>query len=190
MKKIIHATLLFLAIGIATTACKKEKTAFAEENPLSAYLAATGFNVVDNKINTASSEFGLAFSPNVKGQINAITVKIPDVNPSLKVTIWDYTTKTVLRTEIVNVTSSNVITTKPISPLALEKDKKYMITMNSQDWYKEHKADNSAATYPITAGNIKIWEYSWIGGSAQAFPTNIDPTYYAGDLSFVFQQTE
>lgn len=137
-----------------------------------------------------SSEFGLAFSPNVKGQINAITVKIPNVNSNLRVTIWDYTTQTVLRTETVNITSSNVTTTKTISPLALEKDKKYMITMNSTDWYKEHKADNSAATYPVTAGNIKIWEYRWVGGSAQTFPTNPDPTYYAGDLSFVFQQTE
>ncbi|VXB34939.1 hypothetical protein CHRYSEO8AT_210006 [Chryseobacterium sp. 8AT] len=31
--------------------------------------------------------------------------------------------------------------------------------MNSNDWYKRNKADNSNAVYPITAGNIKVWGY-------------------------------
>ena len=63
-----------------------------------------------------------------------------------------------------------------------------MITFNSNDWYKRSKNDDSEATYPITAGNIKIDGYSWISGTSQAFPTNNSNNYYAGDLSFVFQQ--
>lgn len=180
-----------------TTSCSKdddeavrEPIVYAEENPLNKYHESAGFTTVTNFINSGNYEFGLVFSPNVKGKINAITVKLPDVNSSLKVTIWDYTAKTVLRTEIVNVATSNTLLTKAIEELALEKDKKYMITMNSNDWYKKNKPDNSNATYPITAGNIKFLEYRWMGTSSQVFPTNISQDYNGGDLSFNFQQVD
>jgi hypothetical protein len=99
----------------------------------------------------------LLFSPDVKGKITAITIKLPDTNPNLRVTIWDYTTKTVLRTETLNVTATNTLITKEISELALEKDKKYLITMNSNDWYKRAKADNSNTAYPSLQEILKCW---------------------------------
>ena len=43
----------------------------------------------------------------------------------MRVTIWDYDTKTVLRTEIVNVSAANTLVTKAITELALVKNKKY-----------------------------------------------------------------
>lgn len=168
----------------------REPIIYAEENPLNKYHESAGFTTVTNFINSGNYEFGLVFSPNVKGKINAITVKLPDVNSSLKVTIWDYTAKTVLRTEIVNVATSNTLLTKAIEELALEKDKKYMITMNSNDWYKKNKPDNSNAAYPITAGNIKFLEYRWLSTLSQVFPTNISQDYNGGDLSFNFQQVD
>ncbi|MBL1222443.1 DUF4082 domain-containing protein [Chryseobacterium sp. L7] len=204
----IFSTLRFLSLKslfaiialnsiFLTTSCSKdddeavrEPIVYAEENPLNKYHESAGFTTVTNFINSGNYEFGLVFSPNVKGKINAITVKLPDVNSSLKVTIWDYTAKTVLRTEIVNVATSNTLLTKAIEELALEKDKKYMITMNSNDWYKKNKPDNSNATYPITAGNIKFLEYRWMGTSSQVFPTNISQDYNGGDLSFNFQQVD
>lgn len=67
----------------------------------------------------------LFFPPNVNGKIKAITAKIPDISNTLRVTIWDYDTKTVLRTEIVNVSVANTLVTKAITELALVKDKKY-----------------------------------------------------------------
>ncbi|MBC8643664.1 DUF4082 domain-containing protein [Flavobacterium lindanitolerans] len=108
----------------------------------------------------------------------------------MKVTIWDYTTKEVLKTETVNVATANTLVTHPITDLALEKDKKYMITMNSNDWYKRSKADNTNATYPITAGNIKFLEYRWVNGATQVYPTNVSLNYNGGDLSFDFKRTE
>lgn len=192
MKKTINIAILFLIFGMFATSCKKKdnKTIFPEENPLNSYHTQAGFTTITDFVDAGSYEFGLVFSPNVKGQINAITVKLPDVNPSLKVTIWDYVTQTVLLTEIVNVSTSNTIITKAILAFALEKDKKYLITMNSNDWYKKAKADNSNATYPITAGNIKFLEYRWGSGNTQTFPSNVSLDYNAGDLSFVFQETE
>ncbi|WP_167028794.1 DUF4082 domain-containing protein [Chryseobacterium sp. Tr-659] len=177
------------------TSCSKDDdeqvsppVTYMEENPLAKYYENTGFTTVTNFVNSGDYEFGLVFSPSVKGKINSITVKIPDSNPNLRITIWDYTTKTVLRSEIVNVSASNTLITKNISELSLEKDKKYMITMNSNDWYKKSKSNNSNATYPVAAGNIQFWEYRWLSGTAQTFPTNISSDYNAGDLSFNFQQ--
>ncbi len=111
------------------------------ENPLEAYYQQAGFTTTTNFINVASSEFWFAFSPNVKGVIKAITLKLPEANPEVRVTFWEYDTKTVLKSENINVATADVLVTKTISDLALEKDKKYLITMNSNDWYKRNKAD-------------------------------------------------
>jgi len=188
--------MLALSTVAFTTSCSKDDDeqptpiVYNEENPLDKYHELAGFTTTSNFINAGSYEFGLTFSPNVKGKINALIVKLPDVNANLKVTIWDFTTKTVLRTETVNVSTANAVVTKSIPELSLEKDKKYVITMNSNDWYKRSKADNTDTTYPIAVGNIKFWDYRWIGSASQVFPTNVSLNYNGGDLSFNFQQVE
>ena len=188
--------MLTLSTLVFTTSCSKDDDeqpapiVYNEENPLDKYHELAGFTTTSNFINAGDYEFGIAFSPNVKGKINALVVKLPDVNTNLRVTIWDYDAKTVLRTETVNVPTANTSVIKSISEMALEKDKKYLITMNANDWYKRSKADNSNATYPITSGNIKVLEYRWIGGTTQIFPTNVSLNYNGGDLSFNFQQVD
>ncbi|MBW1657308.1 DUF4082 domain-containing protein [Flavobacterium quisquiliarum] len=189
--KTIFTIILTAALAISCSSDDKDKTpTYDTENPLAAYYTATGFSTVSNFINSGDYEFGLAFTPTVKGKIKAITLKLPATNPSVRVTIWDYTSKAVLRSETLNVATADVEVKKEISELILDKDKKYLITMNSNDWYKKNKADLTNVTYPITAGNIRIDEYRWISGTAQTFPTNVSSNYNAGDLSFDFQQTE
>lgn len=188
-------TLFVLLISaVAAVSCSSDKDddtpKYATENPLEAYYTATGFTTSTNFINAGDYEFGLVFTPTVKGKVNAITLKLPATNPSVRVTIWDYATKSLLRSEMVNVATADLKFTKEISELALDKDKKYLISMNSNDWYKKNKADNTAITYPIVAGNITFNEYRWVSGTAQIFPTSVSATYNAGDLSFDFQQTE
>jgi len=190
--KTIFAILITAALAVSCSSDddKDNTPKFETENPLAAYYTQTGFSTVTNFVNSGDYEFGLAFTPTVKGKIKAITLKLPATNSALRVTIWDYTAKTVLRTETLNVATADVQVTKEISELPLEKDKKYMITMNSNDWYKKSKADNSIVTYPIVAGNITFNEYRWLSGTTQTFPTNVSSSYNAGDLSFDFQQTE
>jgi hypothetical protein len=194
--KIFKVMLALLTIAFFSASCSSDDDnevvapVFETENPLAAYYTQTGFNTSVNFINSGDYEFGLVFTPTVKGNIKAITLKLPVENPTLRVTIWDFASKAVLRSEVLNVATADVAVTKAIGELALEKDKKYMITMNSNDWYKKSKVDNANTVYPITAGNIRFEEYRWVAGTAQLFPTNISANYNAGDLSFDFQQTE
>lgn len=192
--KILKTIFAILLISISVVSCssddKDNTPKFNVENPLATYYTQTGFSTVTNFLNSGDYEFGLVFTPTVKGNIKAITLKLPATNPTVRVTIWDYASKAVLRSETLNVATADVQVTKEISVLALEKDKKYMITMNSNDWYKKTKADKSNATYPIVAGNITINEYRWLAGPTQTFPTTVSSDYNGGDLSFDFQQTE
>lgn len=189
-----YKIFLFLFLTLAITSCRKDDDEpapiiYPEENPIAAYITSAGFSTTSNFINSGDYEFGLVFSPNVNGKIKAITAKLPDSNTNLRVTIWDYDTQAVLRTEVVNVSAANTTITKAITELALVKDKKYLISMNSNDWYNRTRPGGTSATYPISSGNIKFTQYLWKSGATQTFPTNIDDSYYAGDLSFVFQQS-
>ncbi|TCN60845.1 hypothetical protein D0809_02975 [Flavobacterium circumlabens] len=196
--KTLKTLFFLLSIALITFSCssdddKPEPIKYAEENPLDAYMAGSGFSqkAVDVK-NSGIYEYGFSFKPTVTGKINALVVKIPDVNPTLRITVWDAATKTVIKSEVINVATANVTVEKAITPIALTKDKEYFFTVNSDDWINRTKTDGSAATYPIVAGNITITGYAYISSTAAEtiFPTNARNTYYAGDMSFKFQRTE
>ena len=186
-------TISIFAISCSSDDDKPEEVKYAEENPLDAYMAGSGFSqkAVDVK-NSGIYEYGFSFKPTVTGKINALIVKIPDVNTALRITLWDAATKTVIKSETVNVATANVTVEKAITPIALTKGKEYFFTVNSDDWINRTKTDGSAAIYPIVAGNITITGYAYISSTAAEtlFPTNARNTYYAGDMTFKFQQTE
>jgi hypothetical protein len=188
--KTIKTTLVILAASLFTISCSKDEDIKAPlQNPLAGYLAATGFDQkIVNRPNSGDYEFGYSFIPLVNGKMTAIVVKIPDAHLGLRVTIWDKATATVLRTESVDVASAGVEVTKEINALDLTKDKEYLITFNSNDWYDHKKTDGTGVTYPFTVGDLKITSYSFISGTAQAIPNSVQTTYYAGDLSFKFQK--
>lgn len=195
MKKLIVNTLLLSTLFLGNVSCSKDDntaptaTVFPEENPMQKYMTANGFTTTSNFVNSGNYEFGMRFKPTVNGTINKLYVKLPDAQTNLRVTIWDVSEGTIYRTEKIASVTADTQASKTISPLALVKNKEYMITFNTNDWYKRNKADNSATTYPITAGNISITGYGWVSGTAQTYPTNFETTYYAGDLSFAFQPT-
>lgn len=196
--KLTKLVMIFFTAFSLITSCKNDDddevqpTVYPEEMILSSYLSTTGYNQANTAyVNSGNYEFGLVFTPQVNGAIKSLKVNIPDTNANLRITIWDVAANTVVRTETVNVTAANIDVTKAITPLNLEKSKKYAITMNSGDWNNRKKTNNTAATYPVTVGNIVINEYRWATSTAtqQIFPTNIGTDYYAGDVDFVFQQT-
>lgn len=191
--KIIKNLLGISILSVVFFSCSKDDDnstsapAIVEQNPLSGYLSTTGFNQkTTNYVNSGDYEFGITFIPLVNGKITTLMTKIPDVHTSMRITIWDKATATILRTELIDVTSSGVEISKAISPLDLVKDKEYMITYNSNDWYDRRKTDGSNATYPVTVGDIKIMSYAYKSGTAQVLPDVVPGNYYAGDLTFKF----
>lgn len=189
LKKLLCVALLSGAIF----SCSKDDDnssstpAVTEQNPLPGFLTTTGFNQkTTNYVNSGDYEFGITFVPLANGKMTALMTKIPDVHTSMRVTIWDKTTATVLRTELIDVTSSGVEITKNITPLDLVKDKEYVLTYNSNDWYDRRKTDGSVVAYPVTVGDIKVLSYGYKSGTAQVLPDVFPLNYYAGDLTFKF----
>ncbi|WP_394776608.1 hypothetical protein [Flavobacterium sp.] len=196
--KTLKTIFTILAVAILTISCssdddKADPIVYNAENPLDLYLSGSGFNQKSIDLKDAGMyEYGFSFKPTVNGKITSFFAKIPDVNVNLRITLWDVATKTVIKSETMNVSIANMSFQKTIVPIPLVKDKEYFLTVNSDDWIKRTKTDGSATTYPIIAGNITITGYAYISSTAAQtlFPTSSSNTYYAGDTSFLFQQTE
>lgn len=194
MKTLKIKSLLILCVAMMAMSCSKDdnKTpVYGQESPFEGYLANSGFNQKTTETKDAlPAEFGYRFRPTVTGVITALTVNIPDVNSSLRVTIWDAESGDVVKTETFNVTSSGVAITKAIPALALTKDHQYMITMNSGDYYRHEKTDGSDASYPYTVGNIQVTGFGYTLGESQSMPAIFPVDYYNGDVTFTFQRIQ
>ena len=196
MKVTIFKLCMILLIMPLVSSCSKDDDGdsgptYNEENFMESYLTSTGFNQAKSDfVDSGNYEFGLDFTPLVKGKITSLKVNLPAVNNSLRITIWDKAASTIIKTEIVNVSTANTDFTFDIVDLELVKNKEYSITMNSNDWYNRVKTDGTDAVYPITAGNIQLDRYRWGSGVAQNLPGSISSNYYAGDLSFNFIQID
>lgn len=193
----LFASLLLLLLAftalISVSSCKDDDSdpiVYESEDPLDKFNELAGFTVTSNFVNSGQYEFGMVFSPEVKGKIIALKLKIPATNNNVRVTIWDYDTKTPIRTEMMTSTVANQQSVKTISEVILEKNKRYLISMNCDDWYRRIRPDNANANYPITVGNIKFYEYRWLSGAAQVFPSIVSQNYNAGDIDFSFQRIE
>ncbi|OXA78019.1 hypothetical protein SAMN05444397_110176 [Flavobacterium aquidurense] len=196
--KTLKTIFTILSVGLLTLSCssdddKPDPVTYTAENPLDLYMATSGFSqkAVDQK-NAGIYEYGFSFKPTVTGKITSFFAKIPDVNTALRITLWDVATKTVIKSETMNVSVANMAFEKTLLPIVLTKDKEYFLSVNSDDWINRTKTDGSATTYPIVAGTITITGYAYVSSTASEtiFPTNARYTYYAGDISFKFQQTE
>ena len=196
--KYLTKSIVFLTLLIFTFSCSKDDAPAPEtpavlaplQDPLPEYLAVTGFDQKVTEIidEPSYAERGFSFIPLINGKITAIVVKMPSVNNTgMRVTIWDKIANAVLRTETINITTANTVTTKTITALDLLKNKEYFITFNSNDRYKREKTNGSNATYPIAVGDILITGFSYQNGLSQSMPIYSVSNYMSGDCSFKFQ---
>ncbi len=190
MKRKNFRTIIILAICALTFSCKKEKVENSEVNPMEAYLTATKFN--ENKIEIKSFnstyEFGLSFKPLVNGKITALVVKVPDVNSSLRLTIWDKATATILKTETINYNIASKEVVVSIEAINVVEGTEYMVTVNNNSNYSYKRNDDSDVTYPIIVGNLSITGFARITGAIQTLPNVYKTNFYSGDISFKFKK--
>lgn len=193
--KFLKVALIFSLVIFFTNCSKNDDesapiqipTPIESINPLSMYLITSGFNEkTTNQINNGDYEFGYSFTPNVNGKISALVVKIPATNSALRLTVWNKTTNTVLKTETIDYNAANVEVTKEIAGIDIVPGTEYMVSMNSNDWYNHQRNASTNTTYPINLGAVSITGYAFRSGTAQAIPNNAQTSYYAGDISFKF----
>ncbi len=190
--------VMILLLSITSmAACKKDKTdevapaIYVEENPLSGFLATTGLDqqsTVTNNINFY--EEGFSFKASVKGTIRALTIKLPAILNTVRITIWDSTSKAILRTENINIPTANIETVIPITVFNIEKNKAYLITMSTKNDYLRRRNNNSIIPYPIVSGSIIITNVYYGNNASQLFTAYTTNTSYYGDISFKFLRTE
>ena len=188
LKKVVILSCIFFAFSCSKD--EEDKKIFEVENFLTGYLTVSGYSIITTLLGNQASELGIFFVPLVDGKITSIEVKLPIANPQLRVTLWDKNQASILKTMIVNVAQEGMLSTIPIEPIILEKNKEYVLSINTTNWYVHRLPNGSEAQYPITVKNIKITAYKFTDGTVQNLPTTINSNVYEGDCNFNFQQTE
>lgn len=158
----------------------------SEVNFLNTYLALTQFNENSDEVfDDGPYEFGLYFRVAVDGDMERISLRLPEDRDDVRVTVWNVDTQTVMRTEMIDV-EAGLTKTVNIDDIDLTTGTQYAITMNGDSYYYRYADDDQIPTYPITAGNVIIDSYRYIFGAEQVLPEQIATDYYAGDLGFTF----
>jgi len=132
-----------------------------------------------------SLEIGYDFTPKVSGKMTAIEVKLPFVHGATDVHIWDSSTRTLLRTETINMALAHTIIKKNISAVNLVANKKYIISVETNYWYRYRKADASRVNFPYTSGNI-TYNYPATNARDICPEKNIIEYVFEGDVAFTF----
>jgi len=198
MKQIAQYLCLFCAV-ILIASCSEDESdyillAFPEENPYPEYLGHYGFdqNQIAYVDDNNSYEMGFSFQPLVVGNITALVVSLPDAHANLRITIWDKQAAQPIRTEYVNVATQAQEFVFPIDPLALETNKEYLITMNSDDYYFfVLQQQPEPIVYPHDFGNIRITGARIdMSNSGQIMPAEDSVNAVGGNCSFKFQQIQ
>jgi hypothetical protein len=134
-------------------------------------------------------EAGLVFKPLVSGKITHYKINIPTVQTTTKVTLWDKATKTVIHTTNCGTIGITKESSFDISDIVLEKNKEYVISMNSKNFINKAKVGDIA--YPITSGNIQVLDYVTNLGNTRTFPeTSTNNESVNGKVGFDFLRTE
>ena len=175
MKKIL---IPFLLLVVLINACKKDETTIpAAAKPSESPMA----KILENKTWTevvrpaVSWELGYSFSASLKGKITQLGCRMPE--PGIyTVSVWNETTKALLRQKAVEQTSPDKFTLVKIDELTVEKDTKYIVTLNTVVGAKArsyYRITNTNATiFPITIGSIIIQKALYGSFTTPTFPNS------------------
>ncbi|WP_124640914.1 DUF4082 domain-containing protein [Amniculibacterium aquaticum] len=186
----------FMVLGFLSSCRSDDPTpvpvVYPEENSLSGLMTSTGFDQKNTDMGIVGTyfEYGMVFSPSYNGVLKSFVINIPKAESNVRITLWDTTTMTVVHSLTIASVAANTTTyATPSGPIALAKDKKYTLTMNTYSYHYRERNDGASITYPIAVGSIVYHNYVWDSGSAQVYPASTANFYYAGDLSFIYQRT-
>jgi hypothetical protein len=196
--KTIKTTIAIFIVSIFAISCSKDdstptptaKPVYETEDFYDGFISKAGlistFQITGNP---DFYEAGLVFKPLVSGKITHYKINIPTIQTTTLVTLWDKATKTVINTSncgTIGITKESVF---DIADIVLEKNKEYVISMNSKNFINKAGVGNIA--YPITSGNIQVLDYVTNLGNTKTFPeTSTNNESVNGKVSFEFIRTE
>jgi Domain of unknown function (DUF4082) len=193
MKKLL---IPFLFVGLLLNACKKDDTVAVKpsENPVASLVADADWVVADAS-NGGKYELGYVFSTTTKGKLTQVAAQM--ISPGIyTVSVWDADTKALLRQKSIEQSSPNKFSTATVEDLVIEKDKKYVVSINNTiggvaKGYNSVKKKVASATtiFPISKGSIIIQKSVYGNGGTIIFP-NVDYSttnafYGFADITFI-----
>lgn len=188
MKKLL---IPFFLLVVLINACKKEDTVAIKpsESPMAKILENKTWTEVVRP--AVSWELGYSFSASAKGKITQMGCRMPE--PGIyTVSIWNETTKALLRQKAVEQTSPDKFTLVNVDELVIEKDTKYIISLNTVVGAKArtyYRITNTNATiFPITIGSIVIQKSLYGAFITPTFPNSapeLGQMYGYPDFTFI-----
>lgn len=186
-------TILLFAIIFSLFSCSKDdepaSTPIVEENPIEKFLTDNNLKESVNLSvnNSMSYELGYSFVPLKDGKINSITLNLPDNNNNILISLWDYNGHSKLFEKTVNYSSSYNTQLFKIDSYPLIKNKRYMISMYTNDYYVYYRNNLSMPTFPFTVNNINMYKSVSSLNSGHVFPEDENNFNYYGILGFNFE---
>lgn len=197
MKKYMYllGAMMFLSISCSKDQPETAPVAptvvenYAEENSYYAFLSKVIPNAtLTNVVSGVYLELGYEFHPLTNGLITSVEIQLPFPRGNTSIHIWDSQTHNLLHTEVINVQSAGVIYKKNISGVALQANKKYVISMTTDAWYRYVRNAANPIARPYTAGNIVIERDA--NAAINTFPVAFtEGTLHEGGVCFNFIKT-
>jgi hypothetical protein len=195
MKKLL---IPFFLLVVLMNSCKKDETTTPavkpSENPVSSLVSDADWAISDGS-NGGKYELGYVFSSTAKGKITQVAAQMKD--PGIyTVSIWDGDSKALLRQKTIEQTSPNKFSLATVDELVIEKDKKYLVSINNTisnvaKGYNalKKKISSSATIFPISRGSIIIQKSVYAASATTVFPSvdySASNAFYGfADITFI-----
>ncbi|SCY48389.1 DUF4082 domain-containing protein [Flavobacterium caeni] len=184
------AALLFAAMTIGCSSDDDNTTyvpqVFEEENTHDLLYSGDIFNAPISSAGENVIETGFEFKPKHNGTISKLTVKLAAPDPTTTVTLWDHETREILRTQTVNVSAASTLMEIDITPLAVEKDHLYTVSVETNALFS--RTLKTGTIPPIEVGSITVTR---MVNTDDEFSYPVDSYgVLFGDVGFKFKRSE
>lgn len=188
-----YLSVLALAALMTLISCDKDddKTATVKpsENIMTTLLQETTWT--QNTAAAVSWELGYVFSTSSAGKITKLSCKMPEPG-SYTVSLWDQTTKALLRQKTLEQSTPDKFVEAGIDEFPVEKDKKYVISINTVVGGSAKKfftiSNTNANIFPIARGSILVQSSVYKAVATPKFPDGGAETgrmYGFSDFTFI-----
>ncbi|HPI00211.1 MAG TPA: DUF4082 domain-containing protein [Chitinophagaceae bacterium] len=193
-------SLILVFVFISSIACKENitKTSVKQEIPLQGLVSRKILDTVMLTDDIESWEQGYRFSSSKNGRITKLGCYMPN-NLTYRVALWNCNTEDLIAAIPVKVTDSTKFNYQDITPIPIEANKEYLITINNtinnstKSFFKLgiRSTPYNEITFPITSGLIKIEAGHMASTKTLRYPADQFITYKLyGAPDFVFEPAE